>query len=287
MPHAKDQFGRTLQTRSSLVSELRQLGIRQGDVVCAHVSLSRLGYVCGASQTVLNAFFELVGSLGTIMMPAFSGENSDPSTWKVPQVPQDWIEPIRKETPPYDKTLTPTRQMGAVAELFRTYPGVLRSEHPHSSFAAWGRQAETLVGSHPMEYRFGPRSPLGKLAALDGKVLLLGAGTDRASFVYLAQFMSGIGDRIVKMIPVPQNGAVSWQDYDDFAVNNLLVSTGVEYLIEKGLAAVSTVGDGTAVVLSVRPAITALLEWGWLTIDVPNRPSRDPLPIPDDWSAWL
>jgi aminoglycoside 3-N-acetyltransferase len=287
MPYTKDLSGRTLVTRSSLVCELRQSGIFEGDAVCVHASLSKLGYVCGAGQTVLNALFELVGNQGSIMMPAFTGENSDPVTWKAPPVPQDWIDPIRNETPPYDKRLTPTRHMGAVAELFRIYPGVLRSDHPHSSFAAWGRCAEILVGCHPLEYRFGPHSPLGKLAAINGKVLLLGAGADRASFVYLAQFMSGIGDQIVKEIPLPHGVSVSWKGFNDFAVNNLLVSTGVEYLIETGVAKVSSVGDGSAITLSVRPAIEALLQWGWKTVDVPNRPTRPPTPIPKDWSVWL
>ncbi|WP_256379607.1 AAC(3) family N-acetyltransferase [Butyrivibrio sp. MC2013] len=35
--------------------------------------------------------------------------------------------------------------MGAVAEMFRSWPGTLRSDHPARSVAAWGKNAKYLT----------------------------------------------------------------------------------------------------------------------------------------------
>jgi aminoglycoside 3-N-acetyltransferase len=283
----KDDQQRSLVTRSALITGLRQAGIESGDVLCAHVSLSRLGYVCGAAQTVIAALRAALGSGGTLMMPTFSGELSDPAEWRFPPVPSAWIEPIRDETPGYDPRLTPTRHMGTCAELFRNYPGVLRSPHPQSSFAACGSGAETLVLKHPMDFRFGPQSPLGRLAACDGKILLLGAGVERATFVYLAQFMAGIGAELSRSAPVTVGGETRWVRYRDIAVDNVFVRTGMEFMICNQIARRTSVGDAVVITFPARKALAALLDWAWSDAGVANERSRNVTPMPVRWSDWL
>ena len=76
-----------------------------------------MGYVCGGAQAVIEALMEVVGDSGTIMMPTQSWKNLDPETgvhWEAEQ--KDW-QLIRDNWPAYDKTLTPTNTMGAVAEM--------------------------------------------------------------------------------------------------------------------------------------------------------------------------
>jgi aminoglycoside 3-N-acetyltransferase len=286
-PTTRDGLERSLVTRSSLARSLRTAGLADGDVVCAHVGLSRLGYVAGAGQAVIEAMGDAVGPRGTIMMPAFTGDLSDPAQWRVPPVPPDWVEPIRAEMPVYDPMRTPTRQMGVVAELFRTWPGVRRGPHPHSSFAATGPRAADLVDRHPLDYRFGPASPLGKLAALDGKVLMLGAGPQRASIVYLAQFLSGIGAETTKTYPVLVGGERRWVECRDIAVDNRLVGSGVTYLLRRGVARAVPAGDGDAVVFAVRQALAALLDWGWGDAGIDAAVVRPRGALPAAWSDWL
>ncbi|SFO24462.1 Aminoglycoside 3-N-acetyltransferase [Pseudobutyrivibrio sp. JW11] len=40
-----------------------------------HTALSKMGYVCGGAQAVIEALIEVVGEDGTIMMPAQSWKN--------------------------------------------------------------------------------------------------------------------------------------------------------------------------------------------------------------------
>lgn len=42
--------------------------------------------------------------------------------------------------------------MGAVAEMFRTWPGTLRSDHPARSVAANGQRAQFLTENHDVSW---------------------------------------------------------------------------------------------------------------------------------------
>ena len=113
------------------------------------------------------------------MMPSQTWKNLDPSSGVHGHVPEAWWPTIRAHLPGYDPATTPSIGMGVVAELFRTWPGTQRSQHPVRSFAALGPQAERLIATHALEDPFGETSPVGQLYALDGFILLL--GTDHAS----------------------------------------------------------------------------------------------------------
>jgi aminoglycoside 3-N-acetyltransferase len=252
---------RTMVTRSSLVRDLHRIGIAPGDVLLVHSSLSRLGFVVGAARTVIEALCEAVGPDGTIMMPTYSGELTDPANWIYPPVPPEWIEPIREETPPYDPQLTPTRRMGVIPELFRHYPGVRRSPHPQSSFAAWGRHAARLVDDHPLDFRFGPASPLGKLRKLRGKTLLLGAPPQTCSLFYLSQHYVPGGRMITNRSPLLRNGRKEWVSFRDYDYPNRWFNAATESLVAEGVIARSTIGDATCHLMDADAAIEAVIRW--------------------------
>jgi aminoglycoside 3-N-acetyltransferase len=77
--------------------------------------------------------------------------------------------------------------MGATAELFRTWPGAVRSNHPTSSFAALGPEAEAIIADHRLTSPLGAHSPLMRLYERRAKVLLLGVGFERCTALHLAE----------------------------------------------------------------------------------------------------
>lgn len=103
--------------------------------------------------------------------------------WEIAEA--DWPK-IRAIWPAYDKDITPTNTMGAVAEMFRRWPGTVRSDHPVRSFAVNGKNAQYLVENHDLCNIFGESSPIGKLYALGGKVLLIGVDYDKNTSLHLA-----------------------------------------------------------------------------------------------------
>lgn len=174
-------------TVSSMIRDMQVLGIQEADHLLVHSSLSSLGWVCGGAQAVVQALLQSVGDGGTLTMPAQSGDWSDPSEWGNPPVPSEWIDIIYNEMPAFDPWVTPTRGTGRIAELFRTFPGTIRSEHPQVSFCSNGKYAEYVTSDHPLTPQFGEDSPLGKLYGIGAKVLLLGVGFDSCTSFHLAE----------------------------------------------------------------------------------------------------
>lgn len=132
-------------TKQKIVSDLQESGIKKGDTIIFHASMSKAHWICGGPVTVILALQELVGESGNIVMPAQTGQLSDPAKWENPPVPESWWKIIRRETPPFDPLVTPTRGMGVIAETFRTMPDVERSFHPYHSFCAWGKDKNKFL----------------------------------------------------------------------------------------------------------------------------------------------
>lgn len=175
-------------TITSLERDLRTAGLAAGQVVCVHSSLRSLGWVAGGAQAVILALLNVLGESGTLMMPTHSTQNTNPSTWENPPIPRAWWPIVRAEAPAYDPATMPTRMMGAVAELFRTWPGVIRSAHPIWSFAAHGRHAHDLLDNHALDEAVGERSPLARLYERDGFILLLGVTHRNNTTLHLAEW---------------------------------------------------------------------------------------------------
>ena len=207
--------------KREIVKELMNVGLSSGDAVMVHTSLKSMGYICGGAQTVIEALIEVVGEDGTIMMPTQSWKNLDPEEgvhWDADE--KDW-ELIREYWPAYDKKLTPTNTMGAVAEMFRHWPGSIRSDHPARSVCAYGKHAEYLVKDHDLSNIFGEGSPIARLYELDGKVLLLGVGYDKNTSLHLADVRAEYPGKhfYTAHSAVTENGRRVWKAYDTLFVD--------------------------------------------------------------------
>lgn len=174
-------------TVTSLTDQLRSCGLAEGQTVLVHMAMSKLGWIIGGAEAVILALLAAIGESGTIMMPAYS-RGIEPSNAQNPPIPEKWWQTIRDHTPAYNPLTTPTSEIGVVPELFRTWPGTVRSAHPAFSLTARGPNAGYLVADHALNELAGDRSPFGRLYELDGHVLLLGVEHGDNSSLHLAEF---------------------------------------------------------------------------------------------------
>lgn len=249
-------------TVRSLIADLRQLGLADGDVVIVHTSLSALGWVAGGAQAVVEALLATVGS-GTVVMPTQSGHLSHPAAWSKPPVPPQWVETLSEELPAYDPYLTPTRSMGQVVECFRHHPDAIRSPHPTVSFAAAGPHADNIVGAHPLSPGLGESSPLGRLYELDAKVLLLGVGHGNNTSLHLAEHRaSWVGkSTYTEGSPVNVDGERRWVTYDDLDINEDDFPLLGDAFAATGAERSESVGAGDGRLLSQRAVVDFAVQW--------------------------
>jgi aminoglycoside 3-N-acetyltransferase len=147
-------------TKKNLIEDFQKAGIKEGYSLLTHSSLSKIGYVDGGAQTVVEALFETVGGNGTLLFPAFPANTFN----------KNYLE----QNPVFDILNTPS-QMGVLTEYFRKLPGVKRSFHPTDSVCAKGPLAEYYVSEHFGQLTpYNQFSPFYKLCEKKGKILFIG-----------------------------------------------------------------------------------------------------------------
>lgn len=147
-------------TQEDLENDLIRIGLRSGDVVLVHSSLSKIGYVENGAATVVRALQKIIGESGTLLMPAFPapGRNLD----------------YLVAHPAFDELTTPSR-MGVITEYFRKLPGTVRSLHPTDSVCANGNDALWFVEGHFNQLTpYNAQSPFRRICERKGKILMLG-----------------------------------------------------------------------------------------------------------------
>jgi len=123
-------------TRERLVTDLRNLGVRRGDLLNIKVSLKSIGYIVGGAETVVDALVETVGPEGTTVSDCFI------RAYPLPLSEKNAAKISNRWTPSY---------AGAVANAMIRYPNSFRSLHPIQKFAAIGARAQELTQNHTPE----------------------------------------------------------------------------------------------------------------------------------------
>jgi aminoglycoside 3-N-acetyltransferase len=237
-------------TKSELNAQFRQLGLTSGDVVIVHSSLAKFGYVLGGAQTVVSVLLDILGIQGTLVMPAFSPHVSDPKKWAYVNFQNEDLEKARKEVPLFEVNTTPTT-MGIIPEVFRTWPGTIRSSHPQVSVCANGLKAEHIVTPHGLEWGQGAKSPFERLYLLNAKVLILGVGFNRITLLHYAESLIPNGRRKTREFPVNKNGKYTWLTVkdvgDDLDTHFPIIG---EKFIEKGKVFQHQIGNSICKLMS-------------------------------------
>lgn len=249
------------RTRLSLAADLRQIGLKEGMTVLIHSSLSSLGWVNGGSVTVVQALMDVVTAKGTLVMPTHSGDYSDPAGWQNPPAPPSWWQTIRDTMPAFDPRNTPSRGMGKIAETFRNWQGVRRSNHPSVSFAAWGQQAEFVTAEHELDYGLGEGSPLARIYDLDGWVLLLGVGYDNNTSFHLSEYRAPGTTPEDLSGPILVDGRRRWVEYKDIEIDSDIFPEIGKAMEEAHAITVDQIGSAQSRFFSQRLAVDFAQAW--------------------------
>lgn len=138
-------------TGQDVETGLRELGLRDGDIVLLHSALSSLGHVDGGAEALVDAFLNVLGAEGTLVVPIFGS-------------------------------------LGMVTDVVRARPDAVRSIHPKSGVAAIGRHAEPLCRDHwKAELAHGDDTPYMRILKMGGYVCLLGVDQDRNTMLHMAE----------------------------------------------------------------------------------------------------
>ena len=120
-------------TQAEIEHDLRTLALEPGRDLFIHSALSKIGPVDGGAETIIRALIQILGPDATLIMPAYP----------MPATMYEWM----RDPTPFCLASSPSR-MGALTEVFRKMPGVLRSAHPTHSVAAYGPAAELYTNDH-------------------------------------------------------------------------------------------------------------------------------------------
>ncbi len=130
-------------TKQEIIAKLQEMGLTTGDKVLLHSSLISLGHVDGGPDAVIDAFLEVLGKEGTLLVPVFG-------------------------------------DLGILTKTVKARPEAVISPCPVGTLAAIGADAEALCHDHwKAETAHGENTPFTRLADVDGYVCLLGCDQDR------------------------------------------------------------------------------------------------------------
>ncbi|MEQ1508390.1 MAG: AAC(3) family N-acetyltransferase, partial [Myxococcota bacterium] len=212
-----------------------------------HASMRRVGPVDGGAAGVVEALREAVGPDGTLLMVLSAVEDA-----------------------PFDALRSPvdTEDMGVLAEVFRTFPGVRVNDHAADRFAALGRGALALLEPTPLHDYHGPGSVLERLTAAGGQVLRLGANPDTVTLTHYAEYLAQVPDkRRVRRRYVRADLGEQWieslDDTDGIAVwseGDYFPQIFLDY-VASGDARVGPVGRCTAELLDAQGFVAHAVRW--------------------------
>lgn len=248
-----EKFPVTLTSRSQLTQQLRDLGIQPGDTLMVHASLRAVGPTEGRAGGIVQALLDSAAPNGTVMV-------------YVDFEPTDAV-------PFFNLKQSPARSdYGAFADVVRTWPNAQRSANPGASMAAVGTHAARLCSNHPLDYGYGPGSPLDVLVQLNGKVLLLGSHFDHVTLIHLAEHLAPLqGKRIVhRTFEVSEgNGSSHTLKLEEFDTSNPVLDSMPEQMfgmivsdfIVSGRASSGRVGAATTYLLPAKDLVSFAVEW--------------------------
>ena len=166
-----------MYTKEELKQQIRAMGIRPDDTVLIHISMRSVGAVENGADGVIDAFREYLTE-GLFLVPTH--------TWAT----------VNRSNPVYDvRTTAPC--IGALPNVAAFRKDGIRSLHPtHSMWASGKGAAEYVAGEEHCPTPGYPGFAWERLGQVGAKILLIGVGHERNTFIHAVEEIADIPDRL-------------------------------------------------------------------------------------------
>lgn len=257
-------------TKEELKAQIRAMGITPEDTVLVHSSLRSVGPVENGADGIIDAFKEVLTD-GLFLVPTHT-----------------WWNVTRKQ--PFYDVRSSVPNIGTLPRVAAFRPDGIRSLHPTHSVAGFGKNAAAFLAG---EEKSGSPTPPGgvmhRLADVGAKILLIGVGNDKNTFIHSLDEEADIPDRLSQegfdLTITDQNGNTHVTNYrghhcsrhEDVSENypnfeTALVATGAQSFGKLGSAQVRIVDAAKC-----REVILRIFQHADRDVSV------EPMEIPESW----
>jgi aminoglycoside 3-N-acetyltransferase len=134
-----------------------------------------------------------------------------------------------------------------------------------------GARAEWFTADHPLDYGYGPGSPLAKLVEVGGKVVMIGAPLDTMTLLHHAEHLADLpGKRVIRYeVPFATADGVEWRMVEEFDTSDPVVdafaddyfATIVEDFLACGQGVRGRVGAAESVLVDAQAMCAFAVAW--------------------------
>lgn len=165
--------------KQQLKDQLESMGLKGDETILIHSSMKAIGVVDGGADTVLDAWMEYFKD-GLLLLPTH--------TWKT----------VNADNPVYNPYTTPSC-VGLLTNMFMKRDGVIRSFILPTACLVTEKMPRIPAGD---EYNNTPCTPGGcydRLKEVGGKVLLVGVGHERNTYIHSVEEVLNVPNRLSDM----------------------------------------------------------------------------------------
>lgn len=160
-----------MYTKEELVNQLKEIGLKNGNIVNVKVSLKSIGKIDGGAETLIDAILDVIGEDGTLVCDSFN------------PVVSAYLRFFKKKNvvDRYSKSYA-----GAFVNAVIKHRNSFRSNHPIQAFSAIGKQAQYLTENFNKNSKpYGFLEDIAKMGAVNLRIgdKVIGVGTTHIAIV--------------------------------------------------------------------------------------------------------
>lgn len=166
-------------TRQEIHAFLQEMGIRPDDTVTIHAALRKVGPIENGADGLIDALKDYLCE-GLLLVPAHTWAN------------------VNRESPRFDVRST-MPCIGTLAKVGAFRKDGIRSLHPTHSMTAFGKNARAYIEGEEKSHTPAPMGgALSRLYDVGGKVILLGVGHERNTYLHAVDERIDVKNRLAE-----------------------------------------------------------------------------------------